>query len=51
MLFPFWRGLVLITNAETKPKARDPKTYLLDRFTPSADFQIGKEKLKETAFG
>ncbi len=45
------RGLVLITNAETKPKARDPKTYLLERLTPSVAFQRGEAKLKETARG
>jgi hypothetical protein len=43
------RGLVLIINAEKKPKARDPRTYLLERFTPSTVFQLGKRKLKETA--
>ncbi len=38
------KGLVLITNAETKPKARDPKTYLLERLIPSAAFQLGEAK-------
>jgi hypothetical protein len=46
-----WRGLVLITRAEKKPKASDPKTYLLERFTPSADFQTGGTNAKETASG
>ncbi len=39
-----WRGLVLITNAETKPKARDPNRYLLERLIPSAAFQMGEAK-------
>jgi hypothetical protein len=39
-----WRGLVLITNAEKKPNARDPKTYLLERLTPSTVLQPGIAK-------
>ena len=47
-----WRGLVLITRDETKPKAKDPKTYLLERFTPSTVFQLGEmQNRKETALG
>lgn len=46
-----WSGLVLITKAEKNPKARDPRTYLLERFTPSAVFQLGELNLKETAWG
>jgi hypothetical protein len=46
-----WRGLALIINADTTPKARDPKTYLLERFTPFTVLLRGKPKWKETASG
>jgi hypothetical protein len=46
-----WSGFALIRSAETKPKPKDPKTYLLERFTPFADFQLGLTNLNVVTSG
>jgi len=41
----------LITNAEKKPKSKEPRTYLLERETGLASDKPEKAKPKETALG
>ena len=36
-----WRGFVLMTRAEKRPKPREPRTYLLERETDSVAFHAG----------
>ena len=46
-----WSGFALIISAETKPKPKDPKTYLLERSTPFVDFQLGVINLNVVTSG
>ena len=46
-----WSGFALTRSAETKPKPKDPKTYLLERSTPLVDFKLGVENLNVVTSG